>query len=321
MRSFTSYLRVVIIVGLVAGAAEYFIDSGDKPAFLTYPEVPIFLALFTIALIGIEVMIGTMHALTDAIMTDERKAAMAEQKAIAKENAWYNKLYKKLLDQKPIEEEGEIILEHDYDGIKELDNNLPPWWLYGFYLTIIIGVVYLVRFHVLGADLQAAAYEKEMAQAELDIAEYMKTAKDLVDAESATYLTEAADLSAGQRIFAENCVACHAADGGGGIGPNLTDKYWIFGGGIKNVFHTISEGSPRNQTMAAWKNALKPSEVQQVASYVLSLQGSTPASPKEPMGEIIWTGADDAATADGAEADVPATEAAEAPAEEVTPAE
>ena len=305
MRNFSSYLRVVLIVGLVALAAEYFIDSGDKPAFLTYPEVPVFLGLFTIVLVGIEIMVGSMNYLAEAIMTEERKKEIEAKKAEALANAWYRKLYVKMLDQKPIESEEEIILDHDYDGIKELDNNLPPWWLYGFYLSIIIGVIYLVRFHVMGADLQAAAYDKEMAQAEKDIAEYMKTAKDQVDAESAVYLTDEADLAAGSRIFASNCVACHAADGGGGIGPNLTDKYWLFGGGIKHVFHTISEGSPNNQTMAAWKNALKPSEIQQVASYVLSLQGTTPAAPKEPMGDIIWTGDD-------------ATEGAEAPASEET---
>ncbi|GLB53263.1 cytochrome c oxidase subunit III [Neptunitalea chrysea] len=289
MRSFTSYLRVVIIVAIVAGAAEYFIDSGDKPAFLTYPEVPIFLGLFTIALIGIEVMVGTMHALTEAIMTEERKQAMAEKKALAKENAWYNKLYKKLLDQKPIEEEGEIILDHDYDGIKELDNNLPPWWLWLFYITITFGVIYGIRYHVLGVPLQAEEYDNEIAQYEIDHAEYLKTAKDLVNADNVTLLTDASDIAAGKAIFTANCVACHAADGGGGIGPNLTDKYWILGGGIKNVFTTITEGGRDGKGMVPWTQ-LKPFERQQVASFVLSLQGTTTLSPKDPQGDIIWEG-------------------------------
>ncbi|SFU33355.1 cytochrome c oxidase cbb3-type subunit 3 [Pustulibacterium marinum] len=299
MRSFISYLRVIVIVALVAAAAEYFIDSGDQPAFLTYPEVPIFIGLFTIGLIGLEVIVGTMQAITNAIMTEERKKELAEQKALARENAWYRKLYTKLLDQKPIEEEGEIILTHDYDGIKELDNNLPPWWIGLFYVTIVIGFIYMARFHIFGADLQAAEYEKDVAEAQIAIEKYKLTAKDLVDENTVTLLTEATDLTKGQNIFNANCVACHAPDGGGGIGPNLTDNHWILGGGIKNVFHTISEGGRDGKGMVAWKQTLKPSERQQVASYVISLYGTTPANPKEPQGDIIWApeGADKAAEA------------------------
>lgn len=286
MRTFSSYLRVIVITGLVAGLAEYFIDSGDKPAFLTYPEVPIFIGLFAIALIGIEVIVGTMNALAEAVITPERKAELEARKALATENLWYKKTYKKLLDQKPIEEEDEIIMDHDYDGIQELDNNLPPWWLYGFYISIVFAAVYLIKYHIAGAELQAAEYQSEVAQAEIDIAAYLKTAKDLVNAETVTLLTEEADIKAGGAIFAQNCVACHAADGGGGIGPNLTDQYWILGGGIKNVFHTVSEGGRDGKGMVAWKQSLKPSEIQQVASYVLSLQGTTPVQPKEPQGDL-----------------------------------
>lgn len=177
MRNFASYLRVIFIVTLVTFAAEYFIDSGEKPAFLTFKEVPIFLTLFTIVLIAIEIMIASMNNLTNAIMTEEQKERLAEKARIASENIWYKKLYHKLLDQKPIEAEGEIELDHNYDGIKELDNNLPPWWIYGFYLTIIFAVVYLVRYHILGADNQKAEYDKEMAIAKAAIEEYKKLLK------------------------------------------------------------------------------------------------------------------------------------------------
>ena len=102
---------------------------------------------------------------------------------------------------------------------------------------------------------------------------------------------EAADMSAGEKIFQANCVACHMADGGGGIGPNLTDEYWILGGGIKNVFNTISEGGRDGKGMVAWKQTLKPVEMAQVASYVLTLGGTTPANPKEPQGDI-WVDPD-----------------------------
>jgi cytochrome c oxidase cbb3-type subunit 3 len=199
---------------------------------------------------------------------------------------WVNNLMKRLTRTKSIEREEEIIMDHNYDGIRELDNVLPPWWVYLFYATIVFGVVYLVRFHVIGEYTQAEEYEQEVAAAKIEIEEYKKTAKDLVDASTVELLTDAADLSAGEKIFNTSCVVCHMADGGGGIGPNLTDEYWILGGGIKNVFNTISEGGRDGKGMVAWKQSFKPAEIAQVSSYVISLGGTTPANPKAPEGEI-----------------------------------
>jgi len=110
-------------------------------------------------------------------------------------------------------------------------------------------------------------------------------------------LTDAADLAAGKEIFTTNCVACHRADAGGQIGPNLTDDKWILGGGIKNVFHTITNGGRDGKGMIAWsKSGLKPKDIQLVASYVLSLQGSNPKDPKAPEGEV-WVDPDAPKTA------------------------
>ncbi|MBL7471294.1 cbb3-type cytochrome c oxidase N-terminal domain-containing protein [Robertkochia sediminum] len=288
MKDFASYLRVIVIVTLVFLGAEWMIDS-DKPAFIEYPEVSLFLVLFTITLIGIEVMLAAMHNISQAMMTEEQKQALEARKIAARENAWYRKLYKALTKSKPIEEEGEIILDHNYDGIQELDNSLPPWWLYGFYVSIVFAAIYLVRFHIIGAPDQATEYQQEMTEARIAIEEYKKTAKDLIDVNTVEVLTDASDISKGKTIFQTNCVACHMADGGGGIGPNLTDANWILGGGIKNVFRTISEGGRSGKGMIAWSSVLKPVEMAQVASYVLTLQGTTPANPKAPEGEEIWT--------------------------------
>jgi cytochrome c oxidase cbb3-type subunit 3 len=233
-------------------------------------------------------------------LDEEAKLRYMEAKNKSPQFARLKALYKKLVGGKPIEEEGEIILDHNYDGIKELDNSLPPWWLYGFYATIIFGVIYMVRYHVLGADDQFVEYEIEYAEAQRAIEEYKKNAKDLVDVNTVELLTDAGDLKAGQKIFEVNCVACHMADGGGGIGPNLTDEYWILGGGIKNVFNTISEGGRSGKGMIAWKASLKPSEMAQVASYLLQFQGTTPANPKEPEGEI-WV---DESGAEGEDAEM-----------------
>lgn len=289
MKDFASYLRVIFIVALVAMTAEYFIDSGDKPAFLTYPAVSLFIGMFAIILIGVEVILGAMNSLADAMMTEEQKKVIEAQKAAAKANAWYKRLYNKLLDQKPIEEEDEIILDHNYDGIKELDNSLPPWWLYGFYATIVFAAIYMARYHIFDGETQLEEYQNEVATAQIAIEEYKKTAKDLVDAETVVALTEPSDIAAGAEIFKVNCIACHRNDGGGGIGPNLTDDHWILGGGIKNIFHTISEGGRSGKGMIAWKQSLKPLEIAQVSSYILTLYGTEPVDAKEPEGDV-WLG-------------------------------
>jgi cytochrome c oxidase cbb3-type subunit 3 len=282
-----AYLRVTLIFFAVLGAMEYFIDSGDKPAFIKFPMVSLFLFVFLFLLIAIEITIKAVDTITYQLLTEEQKAKLAETSSISLiESNWYKNLMKKLTKTVPIENEGQLLLDHDYDGIKELDNNLPPWWVYLFYACIIFAVVYLVRFEIMGADNQEMELKKEMAQAQIDIAEYKKTAPDLMDEKTVTLLTDAEGLAAGKAIFTTNCVACHRADAGGQIGPNLTDDQWILGGGIKNVFHTLVNGGRDGKGMISWKGTLKPKEMQQVASYVLSLKGSNPKDPKAPEGEI-----------------------------------
>jgi cytochrome c oxidase cbb3-type subunit 3 len=196
------------------------------------------------------------------------------------------KFWQKLQDSKPIEEESEIELDHSYDGIHELDNNLPPWWLWGFYISIAFAVIYLVRYHVIGsAPLQQAEYEQQMAEAEIQKAEYLKNAANLVDETTVVMLTEESPIQEGATIFAKNCAVCHAADGGGGVGPNLTDNYWLHGGDIKDVFATIKYGVPA-KGMIPWKDQLSPVETQKVASFIMTLVGTTPANPKEAQGEL-----------------------------------
>ena len=281
-----SYIRVPVIFFIIFGIIEYMIDSGEKPAFIEYPAVSLFLFLVLLILIAIEAIIGALENVMLHKMDEETKARFLEKKNKTYEFKWVRNTYKKLLGSKPIEEEGEIILDHNYDGIKELDNSLPPWWVYSFYISIIFAAIYLLRYHVFDGPSQIEEFEVKMAQAKTDVEEYKKTAKDLVDINTVTMLTDAEDLSAGKAIWDINCVACHMADGGGSIGPNLADEYWILGGGIKNVFQTISEGGRDGKGMIAWKQLLKPLEMAQVSSYILTLQGTTPANPKAPEGEI-----------------------------------
>jgi len=300
------WLRITVAFFLVIVFMEIYIDSGDKPAFIAYPTMMFgFMALILLLLIAIAFIVQAIENVMYNTLDEEAKLRYLEAKEEKWEWTWGKKMYNKMLGSKPIESEEEIILDHNYDGIRELDNNLPPWWVYLFYASIVFGVVYLARFHVFNDYDQDLEYEQEVAAAQLEIEAYKKTAKGLVDANTVELLTDASDISAGKGIFESNCVACHMADGGGGIGPNLTDQNWILGGGIKNVFNTISEGGRDGKGMIAWKQNLKPAEIAQVASYVLTFQGTVPANPKAAEGDI-WV--DPNAPAEEAPVEVEATE-------------
>ena len=276
-----SYVRVPLIFAIVFGAMEYFIDSGDQPAFIKYPMVSLFLGVFMFLLIAIEIVVSAVDNVTYHLLTEEQKKQLEEAQAIPfTESEFYQGLLKKLTRSKEIEQEADVMLTHNYDGIQELDNVLPPWWVYLFYSCIAFAFIYLIRFHIVGDYDQKKEFETEMSEAKIAIDEYNKTAPDLMNLEKVTLLTDATAIAAGKEIFAKNCVACHRADGGGQIGPNLTDDMWINGGGIKNVFNTIMEGGRDGKGMISWKASIKPSDIQKVASYVISLQGSKPATPK-----------------------------------------
>lgn len=281
-----SYIRIPVIFFAVFGALEYFIES-EKPAFIEFPMVSVFLIVFLFFLIAIEVVMKTADTITYHMLSEEQKQKLEEIQSVPfTESAFYQGLMKKLSKSKDIEQEDEIILDHDYDGIKELDNVLPPWWVGLFYITIIFAVVYLIRFHVIKEYDQDKEYLMEMADAQKQIDTYKLTAPDLMSVENVTLLTDAGDLAKGKMLYEANCIACHKADGGGSIGPNLTDDHWILGGGIKNVFNTLMEGGRDGKGMVSWKNMIKPSDLQKVASYVLTLQGTNPADAKAPEGEV-----------------------------------
>ncbi len=281
------YVRVPLIFFGVFGAMEFFIDSGDRPAFVKFPMVSVFLFVFLFLLIAIEITVSAIDKITYQLLTEEQKAKLELAAQVSfKESQWYTKIVKSLTKSESIENESQLLLDHDYDGIKELDNNLPPWWIYLFYACIGFAAIYLVRFEILGADDQEMELKKEMAQAKIEVAEYMKTAPDLMDEKTVTLLTDAPSLAEGKTIFTTNCAACHRADAGGQIGPNLTDDQWILGGGIKNLFHTVTNGGRDGKGMIAWKGTLKPKEIQKVTSYIIALKGSNPKDPKAPEGEV-----------------------------------
>jgi len=300
-----SYVRVPLLFAVVFAALEYFIDSGDRPAFIKFPMVALFLGVFLFLLIAIEIVIDAVDKVTYHLLTDEQKKQLAEAQSVSfTESKWYQNIVSKLTSSKEIEREEDIMLDHDYDGIKELDNVLPPWWVYLFYGTIIFAAVYLVRFHIIGDYTQAEEFNKEGELAELEKSKLPKDAAEEVSYETVVVLTDATSLAKGKEIFTNACAACHKVDGGGLVGPNLTDKHWINGGGIKNIFKLISEGSKNNPSMVAWKSNLSSKDIQSVASYIMTLEGTNPPDAKAAEGEK-WTETVEAAPA--AEAAVDST--------------
>ena len=159
-----------------------------------------------------------------------------------------------------------------------MDNNLPPWWVWGFFATIIFAVVYVFNYHIFQtSDLQIKAYDKEIAQAKADVKKYQEEHAMNVDETNATQLTDDAAISSGKAIFESNCVVCHNPKGEGNIGPNLTDDHWIYGPDIKDLFKTIKLGTPNGMPEHASK--LNPVQIQQVASFVLSLPNTPGKAP------------------------------------------
>ncbi len=273
-------LILIITFGLMATGNTTLAMSIPEPSTDPQPWILIenadiyFLITINIVLVLVIIYLQSQFKRLLALVY-ERKRKEKEVKAL-------KKLNKVLTDVVPIEEEHTILMHHEYDGIRELDNNLPPWWVWGFALTIVSGIIYLFYYHVFGGDLQYQAYEKEMRKADTEVKAYLSKMSMNVDETSATLMKDAADLSKGKALFETNCVTCHNPKGEGNIGPNLTDKNWIYGFDIKDVFKTVKNGTPNG--MPEHNSKFNPVQIQQVASFVLSLPD---AKGKAAQGEIL----------------------------------
>lgn len=212
--------------------------------------------------------------------------------------------WERILSLKPLSAEKEVELDHDFDGIKELNNPIPFWFNLLFYGTIVVGIIYFLMFHVfdMGA-LQGKEYENELAQAEISKQEYIKKAGNLIDENSVVLLTDKPKIDNGAATFKAKCAVCHGDKGEGKVGPNLTDAYWIHGGDVKAIFKTIKYGVP-SKGMVAWQNSMNGSQMQELASFILTLQGTNPDGAKEPQGDLV--GAAPATTAPAADSAVTA---------------
>ncbi len=241
--------------------------------------------IFVIALLVLLVTIYVLQLLKAFVrkdLTEEQLASYDGQPSV------WSKLWAKWNDIKPVEQEGELLLDHDYDGIKELDNHLPPWWKGLFYLTIVYAVIYLLVFHVFeSSPLQEEQYEIEMARATAASQARKADVTYDFDENSVTATDDPAGLAEGKKTFESLCAACHRADGGGNaIGPNLTDDYWLHGGAMTDIFSTIKFGVP-DKGMIPWEQQMNPEKMRNVASYIMTLRGTNPPGAKAPQGDLF----------------------------------
>jgi cytochrome c oxidase cbb3-type subunit 3 len=237
---------------------------------------------FLVVVILIELVVLSLMIYQFNYLVKTQSAKKVIVKPLAK-----SKIIKSAIAAVDIEDEHTILLDHDYDGIRELDNDLPPWWKYGFYLTIVFAFVYMIHYHVIGTgELQLEEYNTEMTKAKADVDAYMKNSASNVDESTVKMLTDAADLATGKDVYKASCAACHGQSGEGGVGPNLCDDYWLHGGSVQDVFKSIKYGWVE-KGMKSWKEDLSPMQIAQITSFIKSIRGTNPPNGKAPQGDIF----------------------------------
>jgi cytochrome c oxidase cbb3-type subunit III len=228
----------------------------------------------------------------------QKELAGAKKPAILE---WWSGLDKKIFTKAiPIEKEADHLLDHNYDGIQELDNALPPWWKYGFYITIVVAFIYIFNFHGFGNGKNPTEeYAAEMEQARIEKEIFEASNKDRID-ENNVPMADAAGLASAKEIFNAKCWACHGKLGEGGAGPNLTDDYWLHKGSLNDIYNTIKVGYA-DKGMQSWANDFTPKQMSYLASYIKLMRGTNPPNAKPAQGEL-YTETVVPATADSAKA-------------------
>jgi cytochrome c oxidase cbb3-type subunit III len=284
-KSSSSTKKIGIILLLMMSSNVLLAQTKEPISYIsgsTFTYVMLFLIALEVA------VIAALALLANKFLSKEIVSA---GKVIAKESTVFSGLsnyWKKVNNFVPIEKEGDLDTGHSYDGIRELDNVTPPWFTAAFIGSIIFAIVYLYQHHVShSAPLQIEEFNQSMAIAEEEKNAFLAKQGNNIDENTVTLL-QGADIDAGKAIFVQKCAACHsdnAASKPGGVGPNLTDDYWIHGGSINKVFASIKNGWPE-KGMISWKDQLIPRQMAQVASYIKSVKGSVPTGGKEPQGEL-----------------------------------
>ncbi len=248
------------------------------------------IALVTLITAGIVMRTMAMYQdlLSAAIAKEQGREIAVQVKEVLQKESWFDKIRFQLFGTGAVavEKEADIMLQHAHDGIYELDNRLPPWWVSMFYATIVFAFGYIGYYHFSGTEHgQLVEYKQAMRNLEIVRYEAADRQANSVNENVVTVLKDQASIDAGHGTFIGKCAACHGQKGEGTVGPNMTDDYWLHGGSIKNIFKTIKYGVP-DKGMIAWGGQLKPSEIQEVASYILTLRGTNPPNPKAPQGDL-----------------------------------
>jgi cytochrome c oxidase cbb3-type subunit III len=289
---------VIMISGLVLAISSFaqeksFVEKSFMDDPINHPMLPYYI-MFGLLFISIVLLIIVgLYVLRVVKMLNEQVNKLKSEKLgipYVASPGWWSKFAQRMNASIPVEQEKNIELDHSYDGIKELDNHLPPWWKWLFYGTIAWAIVYVVIFHFsFSLPLPEEEYQIEIAQAE-EAARQLKAKQPqaAMDESNLQYTADPAMIEKGKNVFANNpCGSCHRNDGGGNtIGPNLTDEYWIHGGDVKNIFNTIKDGAV-DKGMPAWGKAMSPQDLRDVTFYILSLQGTNPPDAKAPQGDLF----------------------------------
>lgn len=268
-------------------------QSGSvSPSFANDPfNHPMLPAYFTLALIAVTILllVVVIIYLLKTLNLMSKLEAERTGKPYVSQPSWFVRTWERLNATVPVAMEADIDMGHDFDGIRELDNHLPPWWKGLFYVTVVWGVVYLLAYHVVPIlPLQTEEYANELASAEAEArAIAASRPRAVIDENTLVFDNNEEIISRGKIVFgSNNCGSCHRQDGGGNaIGPNLTDDHWIHGGAVKNIFLTIKDGAVE-KGMPAWGKVMTPEDVKSVAFFVMSLRGTNPPDAKGPQGEL-----------------------------------
>ena len=283
---------VVVVTGLLLLLTSSVMAQENAAAIQTAVVNPktygglsafVFFSMITVIFVELLAILVLLYNIRFLLKADKVKATETKEALVTAKSfsAWWSRINK----FKPVEQESDLELDHEYDGIRELDNRLPPWWLYGFYATIIFGVIYLWRYHVsYSAPLSKEEFEISVKKADEEVKAYLAQKGESVDENTVTVSVEPTDIAEGKKIYTAACVACHKDDGGGMVGPNLTDDYWLHGGDVKSVFKTIKYGI---NAMPQWQTSYSNKQIAQVASYVMSLHGANPTGAKTAEGQLF----------------------------------
>jgi cytochrome c oxidase cbb3-type subunit III len=230
-------------------------------------------------------LLVAIHRIYAELMPAKAVAEVPEVEQ-SKLRQWWTRMDAKLFTRAvPVAREADVMLDHDYDGIRELDNALPPWWKYGFYITIVTGFIYIFNFHVFGSGKNPTQeYAAEMNQARIEKELFEANNKDKID-ENNVPMADETGLARAKEIYNAKCWSCHGKLGEGGAGPNLTDDYWLHKGSLNDIYRSVKVGYPE-KGMQSWANDYTPKEMSFLAGYIKTMHGTNPPGAKAAQGEL-----------------------------------